>query len=505
MSSGDRIVLEDVKEGKKYSFSDPEIIIGRSPRNHLVLRDSTVSRRHARIYREAGEWFVEDLGSKNGTFLNGQPVKIPVKLVSGDELTFGNRYVKVVEASSSLKMEDTVSDAEYEQELSGPDTEKWKKIMKSIEELSKEILLSPSAERLLYKVAEVARSTLGAERAVVVVREEGRDRVVASSLEEGFEGDISLSRSILKRAIEEKVGVLTSDALSDSRFYGEKSVVMMGIRSAACVPIWKGETVLGAIYVDSSLAKKVQTREDLEILTVLGNYVGIILEQRKLFSQLQTQRRLMERLERYHSPAVVRKILSESSQFSLVPGKFFHASGTVLFADIVGFSSMMESGSAEEVGKFLNHFLSSMTDIIFEYEGTLDKYIGDGLMAVFGVPFPMQDHASRALHAAYKMQEQASKFKWKGEPVKIRIGINSGPMIAGDFGSEKRLEFTVLGHSVNLASRLQSEVANPGETAVGKSTVEIAGGDFLFVSKGKFKVKGIREEVEAFLLKEVKK
>ncbi len=505
MNSGDKIVLEDVKEGKKYNFSGPEIIIGRSPKNHLILRDSTVSRRHARIYNQAGEWFIEDLGSKNGTFLNGQPIKVPAKLVSGDELTFGNRYVRVLEASSPLRMEETVPDAEYQQEISGPDTEKWKRIMKSIEELSKEILLSPSAERLLNKVAEVARTALGAERAVVVVREGGKDKVVASSLEEGFEGDIGLSRSILKRAIEEKVGVLTSDALSDSRFYGEKSVVMMGIRSAACVPIWKGETVLGAIYVDSSMAKKVQTRDDLEILTVLGNYVGIILEQRKLFSQLQTQRRLVERLERYHSPAVVRKILSESSQLSLVPGKFFHASGTVLFADIVGFSSMMETGSAEEVGKFLNRFLSAMTDIIFEYEGTLDKYIGDGLMAVFGVPFPMQDHARRALLAAHKMQKEAGKFRWKGKPVKIRIGINSGPMIAGDFGSEKRLEFTVLGHSVNLASRLQSEVAAPGETAVGKSAVELAGEGFVFVSKGKFKVKGIKEEVEAFLLKEVKK
>ncbi len=504
MNSGDRIILEDIKEGRRYTFTEGEVTIGRAAGNDMVLRDSTVSRRHAKIYRQADGWYIEDLGSRNGTFLNGQPLKKPAKLMSGDELTLGNRYIKVIEVSSPLRMEDTVIDTEFQEEFSGLDTEKWKRIMHGIEQLSKEILLSPSDERLLSRVAEVARVALGAERAVVVVREGKEDRVIASSVESGAEGDVSLSRSILKRAIEEKVGVLTSDALSDSRFYGEKSVVMMGIRSAACVPIWKGDKVLGAIYVDSSLAKKVQTREDLEVLTVLGNYVGIILEQRKLFSELQTQRRQRERLERYHSPAVIRRILSESSDISLAPGRFFHAFGTVLFADIVGFSSMMESGSADEVGKFLNNFLSAMTDIVFEYEGTLDKYIGDGVMAVFGVPFAMDDHARRALFVAHKMQRESRKFLWKGKPVKIRIGVNSGPMIAGHFGSEKRLEFTVLGHSVNLASRLQSEVAAPDEIAVGKSTVELAGEGFVFETKGKFKVKGIKEEIEAFLLKEVK-
>jgi len=501
----DKIVLQDLKEGRNYSFSRDEVKIGRSSDNHLVLKDSTVSRRHARLFFKDGTWFVEDLGSKNGTFLNGGLLKEPARVFPGDEISLGNRTLKVLEISSPLKVEETVVDEHIREDLPGVDTEKWKRIMKSIEELSKEIIASPSAERLLYRVAEVAREALGAERAVVVVREGGKDRIAASSFEEGSERDISLSRSILKRAIEERVGVLTSDALSDSRFGGEESVVMMGIRSAACVPIWKGGKVLGAIYVDSSMARKIQTVDDLEILTVLGNYVGIVLEQRKLFSELQRQMRIRERLERYHSPAVIRRMLAEGSDTTLVPGRFFHAVGTVLFADIVGFSSMMETASAEEVGAFLNDFLSAMTDIIFQYEGTLDKYMGDGVMAVFGVPFPMEAHARRALMAGYEMKRKSGDFKWKGEEVKIRIGINSGPMIAGDFGSEKRLEFTVLGHSVNLASRLQSEVAAPGEIAVGRATVESAGEGFVFERKGRFKVKGIKEEVEAFLLKEVKR
>jgi len=502
--STEGIVLEDPREGRRYSFPPPEVSMGRASENHLVFRDSTVSRKHARLFSREGMWMVEDLGSKNGTFLNGEPVEEPARVLPGDEISLGNRVVKVLEVSSPLKMEDTASRTQVGESLTRVDTEKWKRIMKTIEELSKEIISSPSPERLLHRVAEVAREALGAERAAVVVREGGQDRIVATSFQEGGERSIGLSRSILRKAIEERVGVLTSDALTDIRFHGEESVVTMGIRSAACVPIWKQDEVLGAIYVDSSVARKIQTLDDLEILTVLGNYVGIVLEQRKLFEELERQRRIRERLERYHSPAVIRRMLAQDEEITLAPGRFFHATGTVLFADLVGFSSMMETGSAGEVGKFLNDFLSAMTEIVFEHEGTLDKYLGDGIMAVFGVPFSMEDHARRALMAAYRMREKSGEFKWRGRPMKLRIGLNSGPMIAGDFGSEKRLEFTVLGHSVNLASRLQSEVADPGEVVVGRTTVSQAGEGFVFEPKGKFKVKGIKEEVDAFLLKEVK-
>ena len=133
---------------------------------------------------------------------------------------------------------------------------------------------------------------------------------------------------------------------------------------------------------------------------------------------------------------------------------------TVLFSDVAGFTTISEKLSPEELVVLLNHYLSAMTDIILKHRGNVNKYLGDGIMAIFGAPRGEPEHAILACLAALESQEALARLReeWKaqGHPeITARIGVNSGPLVVGNMGSQKRLEYTVMGDSVNLASRLE--------------------------------------------------
>jgi adenylate cyclase len=153
----------------------------------------------------------------------------------------------------------------------------------------------------------------------------------------------------------------------------------------------------------------------------------------------------------------------------------------------------------------LNAYFSRMTDVIFRYEGTLDKYMGDAIMAIFGAPLPYDDHARRAVRCALEMRRELDRFNEEhadAPKLNFRIGVNSGPVVAGDIGSLRRMEYSVLGTTVNVASRLQSEVAEPGQIVVGEATYKKLGGGFEFEPLGKVKVKGLTKPILAFTVHE---
>src|SRR5262249_45179953 len=208
-----------------------------------------------------------------------------------------------------------------------------------------------------------------------------------------------------------------------------------------------------------------------------------------------------ERLGRFLSPQVTSRILATSDSLGGEIAAPEEKQVSILFADIVGFTSMSETMTPSQVALLLNDYLSRMTEIIFRYEGTLDKYIGDAIMAVFGAPLEMADHASRAIKVALEMQERLAEFnsdRKDGPQLRIRIGINSGRAVAGEIGSVNKKEYTVLGDTVNTASRLESSVAKPGMVVVGENTRALVAGQFEMRSLGSFMLKGKQNEVNVF-------
>ena len=146
---------------------------------------------------------------------------------------------------------------------------------------------------------------------------------------------------------------------------------------------------------------------------------------------------------------------------------------TVLFADLVGFTTWAERLPPSEIAATLNAFFTAMTTVIFQFEGTLDKFIGDAVLAVFGAPLNQPDHATRAVHAARAMRAALARLnESQPQPLRMRFAVNSGAALVGDIGAPMRREFTVLGDVVNTAARVQGQVCEPDQILITDATYD---------------------------------
>jgi adenylate cyclase len=181
---------------------------------------------------------------------------------------------------------------------------------------------------------------------------------------------------------------------------------------------------------------------------------------------------------------------------------------TVLFSDIRGFTTISERLTPEQLAKLINEYLTPMTNIVFEHGGTLDKYIGDALMAIWGAPVQQDDHALRCCKAAMGMMRELKVLqeRWRMEgrdypPIDVGIGINSGPMVVGNMGADQRFDYTVLGDNVNLASRLEGTNKDyQSHVIISESTYLLCKDQVAARELGAVRVKGKREPVRIYEL-----
>ena len=344
---------------------------------------------------------------------------------------------------------------------------------------------------------------LPVERGLILLFDEQGNPVpkLTKFLDESDAQEIPISRTILKMVAEQQVALMTSNALEDARLLGGKSIAIHGIRSAMCVPLWNRNRVIGAVQVDSRIHVGRFTEEDLDLLTALANFAAVAIERAQLNEKIEHEQKIRSRMERYHSPAVVDEIVR--GVISTDETEIRNAEVSILFADISGFTSVSETKKPEEVAEFLSHFFSFAVESIFAYGGTLDKFIGDAVMAFFGAPIPQDDHADRAVLAGLMLQKMVGEWNTEREsqglvPVKIRVGINSGPAVVGNVGTEKRVDYTVLGSSVNIASRLESGVAKPGQLVISQNTLDRVVGSFETHSLGEFALKGLQQKMPVY-------
>ncbi len=200
------------------------------------------------------------------------------------------------------------------------------------------------------------------------------------------------------------------------------------------------------------------------------------------------------RFERYFAPQLISKILQTPEKLMSAEKKVL----TVLFSDIAGFTSWCTTQGPEQVLSTLNEYFDEMTAILFRNEGTIDKFIGDGLMAFFGDPIEQPDHAQRAVRTAIEMQQKVRELRseWERQgrlPVQIRVGINTGEVVVGDLGSRRIVEYTAIGSNVNLSQRLESK-APVGGILISDAVYRLIQNDFAARFAGKITAKGISEE-----------
>jgi adenylate cyclase len=208
-------------------------------------------------------------------------------------------------------------------------------------------------------------------------------------------------------------------------------------------------------------------------------------------------------LDLYLSPALARELSARPDMLKLGGEK---SERTVLFSDIKSFTSISERLDPEDLVELLNLYLGDMTDIVFAHDGMLDKYIGDGLMAVWGAPIPQADHAVLACRAALGMVDRLRQVNEHGASrgwpkLEIRIGLNSGQMVFGNMGSARHLSLTVMGDNVNLGSRLEGINKLYGSMIIAsEATVDAAGGEFVMRELDWVRVRGKKQSVRIFEL-----
>jgi adenylate cyclase len=506
-----------------------EITIGRAPENDLVIHDASISRFHAKIFREGGDWRIVDVGSKNGTHVNDVG-NSNAALRDGDEILLGKFPVSFTDNTNSANvaltshppgprsvMDDASgtiirSAVDFSSLASQPvpnaaragsaEIERLRKLFSIVTEVSGSLLGSLPLEDMLQKVLDLVFEHLPVERACILLWDDKRKELVPRTTRargEKSQPDMKISRTIAEKVFNDKVAVLTMDAQQDPRFAGGASIMALGIRSAMAAPLWNGERVDGIIYVDTPLHVKAFDDSDLDLLSALGNHAAIAIEQSRLQDSILREQLGRQRLERYHSPAVIERITRMGGEVESLAAE--ERDVTVLFADAVGFTDRCEHTEPRAVAELLNKFFSRMSEMVFRHEGTLDKFIGDCLMAVYGAPFEMEDHAARGVQSALDMMKALNDLNDElplEDRVAFRMGIHSGRVVAGDIGSARRSDYTVLGATVNLAARLQGSVAEAGQIIVSDATREAAGTGFRMRPMGEFQPKGISRSVKCF-------
>lgn len=516
------------------NINQKTIDIGRGADNDLVLTDFSISRQHCRIEQDGEILMLIDLGSRNGTMVNGRKV-ISRQIKPGDEIVLGRFPLRVetketsVSATGDVVLEDRpflerpgtvikpltsifeerIGETAVEQKLTQvPKTEDKRlgSMLQLLSQVARTLISADSLEEILNTVMDLTFEHLPVERGFLMLYDDKQDILLPTVVKERSNSksdQIVISKTITEKVFREHVSILTSDASIDPRFSGSDSIIFQGIRSAMCVPLWNAGEVIGVLHVDSLMANRTFDTDDLDFLTALANYSAVAIQRARLHEQVRNEMEARSKLARYHSPAVVSKILASRGGVSDWNIDAQDREVSILFADIVGFTTISEKLTPSEVGRFLNYYFSELTSIVFKYDGTLDKFIGDALMAVFGAPIAQKNHAFRAVSAALEMRDRVAQLEFKKEvglelELHVRIGINSGTVVAGDIGSPQRMEYTVIGDTVNAASRLEEEVAESDGVVVGERTWKPIRKLFKFEEIGKFNVRGREGSIKCF-------
>jgi adenylate cyclase len=346
------------------------------------------------------------------------------------------------------------------------DHERLAKKLSLLLEISQKLSGELDLDRLLSTVVDTMFEVMNVDRVSILMRTAGTGELVSrlsrSRLGEGqFQ---QVPRSIVDKVVQERVAVLSDNAVDDSRFTGQ-SILMQSVRSAMCSPLMaSSDEVLGLLYVDNLSAPNSFSDEDLQFLVAFSGLAAIAIKNSRYAEQIQRQTLVRSNFERYFAPNVAAEIAHRPT--AVAPGGEKRPV-TVVFSDIRNFTAMAEGMGPDAIAGLLSDYFTEMVDLIFEHGGTLDKFIGDALMALWGAPIARDDDPDRAVRAAMAMQRSVNALNqaWTagGRPaISVGIGINYGEAFAGNIGSHRRLEYTVIGDVVNVAARL-CDHAGPGE------------------------------------------
>jgi adenylate cyclase len=548
--------------------------LGRHPNNTIQLLDRIVSKEHCIVERRDGRFVLRDLGSLNGTYVNGERVRGEAVLQHGDEIalgstraryddgsgaappppavgpgavqhpsapnavaarpptasaqaqpsnvampvapqpsaaigggrlypsapplappaspaagraqTFGGTRVDVLDAARSIGTQIAAQPKgflPFEAVLHDPqqlrlDYER----LRFTWELTRDIGLERELDRLLDKILLALFKLTKADRGVILLREsDGTLHPRAARRRDGSDAAIPISSTILNHVIRERAGVLTHDASMDFAASKGKSMILNRISSAMVVPLLheNEKEVLGVLWLDSESVAQFQPK-DLEVIASVAGQAAMFIENTILAKKVEQEIVLRDRFARLVAPNVAEQMISGKLEVKK-GGQLIHEL-SVFNSDIRGFTAMSEGTAAEVIVEMLNEYFELMVETLFKYEGTLDKFMGDGILAFWGAPLAHRDDAVRCVQCALDQMQVLGRFNRQRiaegkSPLAVGVGIHTGPGVVGYVGSSKALSYTVIGDTANTSARLCAS-ALPGQIVVSEATLASVGERF---------------------------
>ena len=470
------------------------MIVGRTPTSDVSVVDPTISRRHAELVARGDKVLVRDLGSSNGTFVNGNKVE-EASVEVGEIVTFGKVAFKLTSYAAAvpervappppsaappgativrqipIRNSDgtmgalgvpsgTVAGGMTRigiMPITASVADKTQQKLATLLEVSKGLTRAVDVDTILDKIVGYVFQTLEVDRvAILLCDAQGELAPKISRDKRGGESSRAVPQSIAKKAVAEKIAMLSDNAGEDQRFGGQ-SILMQQVRSAICAPLIGSEDrPLGVLYVDNPSLTHRFSEEDLEFLVAFAGIAAVAIENSQFAERIRREGIVRSNFERYFAPQLAARIADSPEALKLGGDK---RPVVVLFSDIRGFTALSETMNPDDMASLLTEYFTEMVECVFRHGGTLDKFIGDAVMAQWGAPIGSPDDADQAMAAAIDMMAELRKLNegWTaaGRPkIQIGVGLNFGEAFAGNIGSERRLEFTVIGDTVNTASRL---------------------------------------------------
>jgi len=539
--------------------------LGRHPSNTIQLLDKIVSKEHCIIERRGPALVLRDLGSLNGTYINGERVNGERELKHGDDIALGGTRARYDDGSGRPMPTAQVHPQQFTQPVQQMGQPGWQpqaaplgsaqgaygvpsvpattpfapagvggpmspypqsppapggivplatgtrvdvndkaraigtqiaaiqkgflpveqlsgnpqqlaadyERLRLSHELSREIALERELPKLLTKILLTIFKFVRADRGVIFLMDQSGELVPsASQRRDGTDSPIQVSSTIMSHVIKEQATVLTHDAAMDFAASKGKSMILNRIGSAIVAPLLHNNEILGVLWLDSETLAQFQPK-DMEIVTAIAAQAAMFIEITILGKKIEQEIVNRERFSRLLSPNVAKRVLSGALEVK--KGGQLVEECTVFNSDIRGFTRMSEGANPAAVVDMMNEYFEQMVEVVFKYEGTLDKFMGDGIMALWGAPVVHPDDALRSVCCALEQMDVLAKFNRRRveeneEALAIGIGIHTGPLVAGYIGSSKALSYTVIGDVANTSARICG-IATPGQVLISEGTL----------------------------------
>ncbi|UCF67311.1 MAG: FHA domain-containing protein [Acidobacteriota bacterium] len=483
------VIIQGRDAGLRISVdTGSEIAIGRDSACTIQLNDPEVSRRHCVLVHERERLEIIDLGSSNGTLVNGQRVERRA-LSHGDRIQIGSSLLHLARrgeilgrAASEGVLGETPTHSEPLITLplgeitrgAGGDDQRLREQLRAVIDVSEELASRADVEDLYQPVLDILYELFPqAERGHLLLGDDVERFVCCATRARGGSGEeVPFSRELCRRALEGRELYVYRQA-SAGQDGDSESMIGLEIRSAMVVPLMFKREVLGLVVLDSTDARGGYSEQDAQLAAAVCRQIAVAIKNTQLIEQAARESQLRLSLSRFVPKAMAEQIVCGKIDVGL-GGQRYEA--VVLFADLVGFTKRGEALSPEQMVELLNEYFKESVPLIERAGGSIDKFIGDAILAVWGIPREQGPAALAAVRCALELQSRMAVRGWQlagqqVEPLQAGVGVNFGPVVAGNVGSRQRREFTIIGDTVNTAQRIEA-MASGGQVLVSRALLD---------------------------------